>query len=59
MKTTSSFGILKTLYHNGSYLLLFEKKKIKVLKFHRNDSSYFKISSSLFEAPHPKTSKLI
>ena len=27
MKVTSSFGILKTKYHNGSYLLLFGKGK--------------------------------
>ena len=28
MKTTSSSGILKTIYHNDSYLLLFEKRKL-------------------------------
>ena len=29
MKTTSSFGILKIVYCNGSYLLLFGKKKLQ------------------------------
>ena len=29
MKTTSSSGILKTVYHNGRYLLLFGKKKLQ------------------------------
>ena len=29
MKTTSSSGILKTMYHNGSYLLLFGKRKLQ------------------------------
>ena len=28
MKPTSSFGILKTIFHNGSYLLLFGKRKL-------------------------------
>ena len=28
MKITSSSGILKTVYHNGSYLLLFEKREL-------------------------------
>ena len=27
MKTTSSSGIIKTIYHNGGYLLLFGKRK--------------------------------
>ena len=29
MKPTSSSGILKTIYHNGSYLLLFDKRKLQ------------------------------
>ena len=29
MKTTSSSGILKTMYHNGSYLLLSGKRKLQ------------------------------
>ena len=29
MKTTSSSGILKTLYHNGNYLLLFGKRELQ------------------------------
>ena len=29
MKPTSSPGILKTIYHNGSYLLLFGKRKLQ------------------------------
>ena len=28
VKTTSSSGILKTIYHNWSYLLLFGKRKL-------------------------------
>ena len=28
MKTTSSSGILKTAYYNGSYALLFRKRKL-------------------------------
>ena len=28
MKTSSSSGILRTIYHNGSYLL-FEKRKLQ------------------------------
>ena len=51
MKATSSYGILKTIYHNGyngSYLLFFEKENYNDLKFHGNNSSYFEISASLF-----------
>ena len=33
MKVISSSGILKTTYHNGSYLLLFRERKLQVLKF--------------------------
>ena len=29
IKTTSSSRILKTIYHNGSYLLLFGKRKVQ------------------------------
>ena len=29
MKTTSSSGILKTIYHNSGYLLLFGKIKLQ------------------------------
>ena len=29
VKTTSSSGTLKTIYHNGNYLLLFEKRKLQ------------------------------
>lgn len=38
IKTSSSFGIHKTIHYNDSYLLLFGKKKWKndeVLKLHR------------------------
>ena len=28
-KTTNSSGILKTIYHNGGYLLLFEKRRLQ------------------------------
>ena len=47
MKLTRSSGIFKTIYHNGSYLLLFGKDIYKDLKFHLNDSSYFEIRTSL------------
>ena len=39
MKTTSSSGILKNIYHNGSYLL-FGKRKLESLKCHMKNSSY-------------------
>ena len=29
MKTASSSGILKIIYHNGSYVLLFGKRKLQ------------------------------
>ena len=29
METTTSSGILKTIYHNSSYLLLFGKRKLQ------------------------------
>ena len=32
MKTASSSGILKTIYHNGSYLLLFRKRKLQIFE---------------------------
>ena len=51
MKTTSNSGILKTIYHNGSYLLLLGKRKLQILKFHRNNFSSFKTNASLFYAP--------
>ena len=38
MKTTSSSGILKNIYHNGSYLL-FGKRKLESLKCHMKNSS--------------------
>ena len=39
MRTTSSSGILKTIYHNGSYIVTWKEKNYKVLKFHGNNSS--------------------
>ena len=42
---TSGSGILKTIYENGSYL---ERENCKVLKFNKNNSSYFKRTTSLF-----------
>ena len=32
MKTTSVSGILKTVYHNGNYLLLFGKRKKQIFE---------------------------
>ena len=29
MKVTSSSGVFKTIYHIGSYLLLFEKRRLQ------------------------------
>ena len=29
MKTTNSSGIVETIYHNGSYLLLLGKRKLQ------------------------------
>ena len=51
MKITSRFGVFNTMYHNGSYLLLFIEENLKILKFHVNNSFYFEISVSLFYAP--------
>ena len=45
---TSSFGTYNTIYHRGSYLLLFGKKKLLSLEFQANNSSGFKTSASLF-----------
>ena len=48
METTGSSEILKAIYDNGSYLLLFGIRKYKVLKFPRNSFSYLKITASFF-----------
>ena len=32
MKTSSNSGILKTIFHNGGYLLLFGKRKLQSFK---------------------------
>ena len=48
MKITSKSGVFNTTYHSGSYLLLFRKGNLKILKFHVNNSFYFEISVSLF-----------
>ena len=32
MKTNNSFGMLKIIYHNGSNLQLFEKRKLQSCK---------------------------
>ena len=59
MKITSRFGVFNTMYHNGSYLVLFRKENLKILKFHVNNSFYFEISASLFQAqPSNKRSAL-
>ena len=42
MKTTSSSGIYKNIYHDGSYL---ERENDKVMKFHANNSSYLALST--------------
>ena len=52
---TSSSEIIKTIYHNGSYLLLLRRE---VLKFHRSNSCYFQINVIFQWAPRPKASKL-
>ena len=54
------------MYQNDGYLMLFGKGKLQSLKFQGNNSSYFKISASLFYLPpsppqsaaHLKSSKL-
>ena len=64
MKTTSSSGISKALYHNGVIYCYLERENYKTLKFHGNNLSYFKISASLFlkttfkKATHAKVLKL-
>ena len=57
MQTTGSSGIFKTIYHNGSSLLLLGKRKSQILKFHVSNFSYFQISASIFYAEHLKASK--
>ena len=42
MKESSSSAIFKTMYHNGSCLLL-------VLKFHLNNSFYFETNAPSFK----------
>ena len=46
IKITSSSGILKTIYLNGSFYCYLERENYKVLKFHRSNSSYFRISTT-------------
>ena len=41
MKITSSSGIFKTVYHNGSYLMWFEWENYKALRFHIYIYIYF------------------
>ena len=48
MRITSSSGILKTIYHDGSYYSYLERKNYKVLKYRRDNFSKLKISASLF-----------
>ena len=45
MELTSSSGIYKIIYHNGSHL---EKESCIVLGFYGDNSSYFEKSVSLF-----------
>ena len=45
MELTSSSGIYKIIYHNGSHL---EKESCIVLGFYGGNSSYFEKSVSLF-----------
>lgn len=43
MKVTSSSGIFKHIYPNGSYLFYLKSENYKVFKFHMNYSFYFEI----------------
>ena len=45
---TSSSGMYRTIYHNGSYLLLFGMRKGSCEVSCVNDYSDFEISTSLF-----------
>ena len=48
MKTSSSSGILKTIYFIIVVVYCYLEREIyKTLKFYRNNFSYFKISTSL------------
>ena len=48
-EATSSSQILKTIYHNDSFIYCYLKgEDNKALKFHRTNFSYFKTNSSLF-----------
>ena len=48
IKITRGSEVFNTMYHNGSYLLLFIEENLKILKFHVNSSFYFEINVSLF-----------
>ena len=39
IRAARSSGILKTIYHDGSYLYLFGKRKLQSFEFHRNNFS--------------------
>ena len=46
-----SSEIYKIIYYTGIYLRLSGKDRSENLKFHMNNSSYFKIGTSIFEVP--------
>ena len=49
---SNSSEIFTTINHNGSYLLLFGKRKLQSFETYMNKSSYFATNASLFWA-HP------
>ena len=50
MKITSSLTIVKKKCR-AMVVIIWEDKMKKVIKFHKNNSSYFEISASLFKLP--------
>lgn len=53
MKRTTISKIYMGIYHNGSYLLLFEKTNNKVLKFHINNFLTLKKAPPSFKCRPP------
>ena len=42
MKATNSSVMCETIYHNGSYIMLFGKRIFQSFEIHMNNSSFLK-----------------
>ena len=64
MKITSYFGIYKAIYHNGSFLFLFGKRKSQMFEILCEwflllwNKRLLLLSTTFQQAPHPTASKL-